>query len=128
MFPETPVAVSEAAPLNLQVLLAAEQVKSVKAADAPKRDHQNEREAAESSEPELPECVVVEWEQRYFDYLTDMLGEAGCSPVDVHFILQRYGTYLIKYRAMFGTRPSLDNIRRKCQEVPKRRLVLIWSF
>jgi len=115
MFPETPVAVSEMSPFNLKALLAAEQAKSKMMSAEVRNTHRQTISAGDSDDgsPEIPEGTVEEWERLYFEHLTTMFRDCGCSVVDIHYLLQRYGLYLIKYRSLFGTQPTLDDVRRK---------------
>jgi hypothetical protein len=114
MFPDIPDGVKDVAPFDLQALVATEQGKSQKLMDEQRKKNRARTVQTDDSYDDIiiPEGVSEEWERDYFDYLTNLMTEHNLSVIDIHFLVSRYGSYLIKYRSMYNSRPSMNDIER----------------
>jgi len=113
MFPEIPVGITEVAPFDLHTLVATEQGKSQQLIEEQRRKIRARTVQSDDSNDDIiiPESVAEDWERDYFNYLTNLMTEHNLSVVDIHYTLSRYGSYLIKYRSMHNTQPSIGEIK-----------------
>jgi hypothetical protein len=113
MFPSVPEGMSDASPLNLEILMASERSKSTKLARQLKdQNRERETQQMESAEPDVS-YAHADWEEAFHSHLTLAMTEAGLNAYQIHFLLTRYGEYFIAWRERYGGHPTFTNLKSK---------------